>query len=232
MEDSKKDVAVKAAFGRMMVITLLVGLCLFGSAGTLAWVGAWIFMGCYVLVLVTLSGLIFRTSPELVAERMNAGANAKSWDRVIVPILAMALPLLEVILAGLDHRFGWTRGIGVGAMTLAVLVMTAGVALTLWAMRVNRFFSSHVRIQAERGHVVITEGPYGFVRHPGYTGSIIFNVAAAILLGSFPALGAGIAFALLMGVRTKLEDNTLQEELAGYAAYASKVRWKLVPFVW
>lgn len=222
----------KKAIGRLCFITVIVAICLFGTAGTISWLNGWIFMTAYVLVLVTLTGLIFRSSPELVQERMEASHKAKSWDRAIVPFLAIVLPLLSVILAGLDHRFGWTDDFGTLTVLITLAVMIAGSALTLWAMRVNSFFSSHVRIQSDRGHYVVTDGPYRWVRHPGYTGSIMFNVAAPILLGSFPALAAGIIFTLLMAIRTILEDKTLQNELPGYAEYTTKTRWRLLPFIW
>ena len=95
-----------------------------------------------------------------------------------------------------------------------------------------RCFSSHVRIQSDLGHYVVSDGPYRRVRHPGYTGSIMFNVAAPVLLGSFPALAVGIVFTLLMVIRTALEDSTLQNELQGYDEYAKKTRWRLLPFIW
>ncbi len=223
---------IKKAIARLCFISLMVALCLFGTAGTISWLNGWIFMIAYMLVLITLTGLIFRSSPELVKERMEASHKAKSWDRVIVPVLAIILPLLSVILAGLDHRFGWTDDFGILTVLITLTVMIAGSALTMWAMRVNRFFSSHVRIQSDRGHYVITDGPYRWVRHPGYTGSVMFNLAAPLLLGSFPALGAGILFTLLMAIRTILEDKTLQNELPGYYEYAKKNRWRLLPFIW
>ena len=223
---------MKKALGRLGFISTLVGLCLFGTAGTVAWLNGWIFMASYVLVLITLTGLVFHPSPELVEERMSAAPKAKAWDRVIVPVLAMVLPLLAVVLAGLDHRFGWTQNWGVTATILAFVVMMGGNALTIWAMRVNRFFSSHVRIQSERGHHVISDGPYHWVRHPGYAGSILYNVAGPVLLGSFPAVVVGLVFALLMGVRTALEDATLRNELEGYEDYVKTTRWRLLPFIW
>jgi len=235
-ENSENTVKVSTAnrriFGRLVFFTVLITICLFGSAGTIEWLNGWVFLLSYIFVLLTLTGVVFKSSPELVEERMSAAPKAKSWDKIIVPILALVLPIIEVILAGLDKRFGWTKSITVAAMVVAFFFMIGGNLFTIWAMRVNRFFSSHVRIQSDRGHYVITNGPYRWIRHPGYTGSIIYNVAVAILLGSFPALGVGIAFSLLMAIRTTLEDATLQRELNGYREYSEKVRWKLIPFIW
>ena len=227
-----RHAALKTALRRLGIISILVALCLFFPAGTLAWTKGWIFLISYVLVLITLTGLVFQPSPELVRERMRAAPKAKSWDRILVPMLAMVLPLLAIILTGLDHRLGWTRDMGMIATVIAFVVMMGGSALTMWAMRVNRFFSSHVRIQTDRGHHVVDHGPYRWVRHPGYTGSIMYNVAMPVFLGSVPALAVGIIFTLLMAVRTALEDATLRTELAGYADYAHKTRWRLLPFFW
>ena len=229
--DAKRS-TVKKTVGRLCCITILVALCLFGAAGTILWVSGWVFMVSYFLVLITLTRLVFRSSPELVHERMGASHKAKSWDKIIVPILAMVLPLLSVVLAGLDHRFSWSHGFGMTSKILAFCVMMIGNALTVWAMRVNRFFSSYVRIQSDRGHFVVSNGPYKWVRHPGYTGSIMFNVASPVLIGSFPAVAVDVVFGLLMTIRTVLEDATLRAELSGYDAYSKKTRWRLFPLIW
>lgn len=236
-KESKKNSAStnttnKKALWRLVFISILVALCLFGTAGTVAWMNGWIFLISYIIVLIALTGLVFHSSPELVQERMTAASKAKPWDRFIMPILSTVLPLLAVILAGLDHRFRWTHDFGIATMFIALAVMIGGNALTIWAMRVNRFFSSHVRIQSDRGHYVISNGPYRWVRHPGYTGSIIYNLAAPVLLCSFPALAVGVVFTLLMVVRTSLEDTTLRTELAGYEAYIEKTHWRLLPYIW
>ena len=107
-----------------------------------------------------------------------------------------------------------------------------GSLLSSWAKAVNRFYGRFVRIQKERGHVIIADGPYGTVRHPGYLGQILFSLASAVALGSLWALVPGGLFALLLVVRTALEDRMLREELAGYEGYAGRVRWRVVPYVW
>ncbi len=222
----------KKAFTRLALITIIIFLCLFGSAGTLSWWNGWLFMASYILVLLTLTGFVLNKNPDLVAERMNAAGKAKPWDRIIVPVLALVLPLLSVVLAGLDHRFAWTAPFRRMVIIIAFTIMIIGNALTFLAMKTNPFFSSHVRIQDDRGHRVISSGPYRFVRHPGYTGSILYNMAVPIFLESFPALWVGIAFSILMVFRTILEDRTLKTELPGYREYADQVRRRLIPFIW
>jgi protein-S-isoprenylcysteine O-methyltransferase Ste14 len=216
---------------QLVGFSLVTATCLFGSAGTLSWWNGWAFLGVGMVV-AALTVSFFRKSPELLAERMSAAGQAKAWDRVLVPLLGGVLPFLSIILGGLDHRFGWTTSVTTWESALALLVMLVGVALTLRAMQNNPFFSSHVRIQADRGHTVVSSGPYGYVRHPGYTGTILYNLPLPILLGSVVALWAAIAMLLVVVVRTALEDRTLRNELAGYRDYASRVRYRLIPFVW
>jgi protein-S-isoprenylcysteine O-methyltransferase Ste14 len=97
---------------------------------------------------------------------------------------------------------------------------------------VNRFYSRFVRIQKERGHVAVSDGPYRYIRHPGYLGQIIFSLASGLALSSLWALIPGSLFAVLLVVRTALEDRTLQEELVGYKEYSQRVRYRLIPYLW
>jgi protein-S-isoprenylcysteine O-methyltransferase Ste14 len=212
-------------------MTVMTAVCLFAPAGTLRWWNAWVFLAIGVVLIATLTGVVFRNSPGLVEERMTAGEKAKGWDRVLVPILAALLPIASNLLAGFDKRFGWTS-MPLWPCAIAFAGMLIGIGITYRAMRSNPFFSSHVRIQSDRGHQVVSSGPYGWIRHPGYTGTIIYNLCAPILLGSLAAFWVGVLMAALFVVRTALEDRTLQKELPGYSAYAGRVRYRLVPYVW
>jgi protein-S-isoprenylcysteine O-methyltransferase Ste14 len=106
------------------------------------------------------------------------------------------------------------------------------VFITLWAIWINRFFSSVVRIQKERGQEVIQDGPYRFVRHPGYVGGILLALGNALVLGSLWALIPAGIMSLLLVIRTYLEDITLQRELPGYTDYTRKVKYRLLPWIW
>jgi protein-S-isoprenylcysteine O-methyltransferase Ste14 len=139
---------------------------------------------------------------------------------------------LTWIVAGLDLRFGWSPRLPLAVQIAALALVIVGFLLGTWAMAVNRFFSAIVRIQEDRGHTVVTAGPYRYVRHPSYTGGILASLATALALSSLWALIPGGAVALVTIVRTALEDRTLQEELAGYKDYAQKVRYRLVPGIW
>ena len=140
---------------------------------------------------------------------------------------------MRYILAGLDQRHGWTGGFPVGAQLAALALCVLGNdVLFIWAAAANAYFSRITRIQTERGHAVVSSGPYRWVRHPAYTGSILYEIAVSVLLASWPALiASGVSTALLI-LRTVLEDRTLQAELAGYADYARRVRYRLLPGIW
>ncbi|MEW5852391.1 MAG: isoprenylcysteine carboxylmethyltransferase family protein [Myxococcota bacterium] len=206
-------------------------LVLVGTAGTAGWWQAWAFVAASTVAVAALHVLVFDANPDLVRERATAGALAPAWDRHLVRGMNLSLPLM-LALAGLDHRSGWTPAWGMAPSLAALVCLVVGNAITLQAMRANAFFSSHVRIQRDRNHVPVGNGPYACVRHPGYAGAVLYNLAAAVLLGSVPALVVAGVFVVLVVIRTALEDATLTRELPGYAEYARRVRSRLVPLLW
>jgi protein-S-isoprenylcysteine O-methyltransferase Ste14 len=153
---------------------------------------------------------------------------------ILQGLLSLALFLaVDLAAAGLDvGRLHWTGRLSASVYVLAYIGYAAGCAVMMWAMRVNRFFSSVVRIQTERGHRVIDTGPYAWVRHPGYVGALLYVPCTALTLGSLWALLPAAAISAALIVRTHLEDETLQSELPGYRDYAARVRWRLVPGLW
>jgi protein-S-isoprenylcysteine O-methyltransferase Ste14 len=175
--------------------------------------------------------LILPRNPELVAERGAPKENVKAWDKTISGLSGLA-GLLALVVAGLDVRFAWSPPLALAMQLAGLVLLVLGYALFSWAMVSNPFFSTQVRIQEDRGHVVASAGPYQYVRHPGYVGWIILNLGTPLLLGSPWALIPGALSGLLMAVRTALEDKTLQAELDGYRDYATRVRYRLLPGVW
>jgi protein-S-isoprenylcysteine O-methyltransferase Ste14 len=131
-----------------------------------------------------------------------------------------------------DERYNWSPWIPPVLQIVALGVVAAGSLISVWAAAANKFYGHFVRIQTERGHYVISEGPYRYIRHPGYLGQIIFSLASALASGSLWALIPGGLFAALLVVRTVLEDRTLQEELEGYKEYTRRVRHRLIPCIW
>ncbi len=225
------DRRVVRRFAQIGVSALLqAGILL--AAGRLAWTWAWVYVALYVLTVAANALILLPRHPELIAERAEVKAGAKDWDRVLAPLVSAVGPLAMLLTAGLDERFGWSVEPGPLLHAAGAILVAAGYALFSWGMASNRFFSGVVRIQSERGHEVASAGPYGYVRHPGYAGMIMFTLGTPLLLGSHWALAPAGATVLLMVLRTSLEDATLRRELPGYEDYASRVRYRLLPGVW
>ena len=216
---------------REVMGVLFVAATLFIPAGRWNWVWGWALVGLYAVWVSANALILIPRSPELLAERAQRKKGIKDWDTVLMSIVGI-LTLCKHIVAGLDVRYGWTVGIPLWLQFVTLVIAALGYALGTWAMAANAFFSMMVRIQDDRGHAVVTGGPYQFVRHPGYVGTIALELATPILLGSLWALIAGVLAALLMVVRTALEDRTLRKELEGYTEYAQQTRYRLLPGVW
>jgi protein-S-isoprenylcysteine O-methyltransferase Ste14 len=227
----EQDRAIRKRFTQVIVQTLLMGAILFISAGTLDWAMAWLMMGFYVVMLAVNAILMMRRNPEMVAERAEVKEGTKSWDLVLTSLGAL-LWLLILLVTGLDKRFGWSPEFSIYIQLLAFIFAVLGYAFASWAMLSNPFFSGTVRIQEERGHTVTSTGPYSYVRHPGYSGWSLANLATPVALGSLVGLVPAVLFLLNLIIRTAMEDQTLQDELDGYKAYTQQVRYRLIPWVW
>jgi protein-S-isoprenylcysteine O-methyltransferase Ste14 len=219
---------MRPIFFALVSLVALAGL--FALAGTAAWWNAWAFFAVLLFAGV-LTARAFKQTPGLAAERRTAAAKAALWDRRLVHLLNLALPAM-LLAAALDTRFRALPAVPAWLSAVALVLALPAVWLTYRAMLCNAFFSSHVRIQADRGHTVVSAGPYAVVRHPGYTGSIAFNLLAPIILGSWAACAPALAAAALLVYRTGKEDRILQAELPGYAAYTARVRARLLPSIW
>ena len=210
---------------------VILGVALFWSAGTLTWWAGWATLAVILAWTAATAIVILRTNPALLAERLGPRVGAKSWDTAILGLLGVT-QLARYVLAGFDYRLGWTGAFPLAVQLAGLGLSVAGYALVVWATASNSFFSQVVRIQSERGHVVARGGPYRTVRHPAYSGAILYELAVPFLLSSWWALLAGVLGAILLFVRTALEDRTLLAELEGYRAYAGAVRFRLVPGIW
>lgn len=219
---------------RFLFTTVFMLAILFLAAGRLDWWVAWAYAAVALIVLILSRALMLLRNPDLARERAEAGdrENVKPWDKVLVPLVAVYGPLVSWIVAGLDFRFGWSPRFPLALQLGALAVLTLGSAFGTWAMIVNRFFSSHVRIQEDRGHVVVSTGPYRIVRHPAYAGVVLSWAAAPLFFGSlWVAIPTVLVIAATI-LRTALEDRTLRDELPGYEDYAQRVRHRLVPGIW
>ena len=215
-------------------VYLLIPLVLFLSGGDFNWWQAWVFS--VLIFSAGVGGRIFaeRRHPGLTAERQNAESiqEAKGWDKVLAPLMAVSLSFPLVIVAGLDHRFGWSTVFPFWLILIGIFLIALGYAFSAWAFVENRFFSSVVRIQTDRGHVVCDSGPYRIVRHPGYAGNILPLLGIVLALSSLWTLIPAAAALVIAVIRTRLEDRTLQEELPGYREYARRVRYRLFPGIY
>jgi protein-S-isoprenylcysteine O-methyltransferase Ste14 len=212
---------------------VMVGV-LFISAGRLQWWEGWAYTGMTVVVLVLSRSLILLKNPDMVRERAEAGQreDVKAWDKILLPATATYGPLVSWIIAGLDERFGWTPDLPDYIQIIALGVIFLCSMVGTWAMVVNPFFSSHVRIQTDRGHTVVSTGPYRLVRHPGYSGGILAWIAAPVFFSSYWVAIPSVMVIILTIIRTALEDHTLQEELPGYREYTERVQYRLMPGIW
>jgi len=216
---------------QVAALYIVMGLVLMLSAGRLDWVDAWVFLIAYFLVAAAGQAWLTRTDPSLVEERSRWGSNTKAWDRWIVSANAL-LTLALLVVIGLDAgRFGWSHVAGPVRLA-ALLGFVPAFGLPLLASRAHTFLASTVRIQTERGQAVVSAGPYAWIRHPMYAGMILFDVSLPLLLGSCCGLGVSTVMVALVILRTALEDRTLQAELPGYAQYARRVRFRLLPGLW
>jgi protein-S-isoprenylcysteine O-methyltransferase Ste14 len=213
---------------------LFVAITLFGAAGRLDWVMGWIYLAAVIVTAVASRILMARANPDLVAERARFAdkPDVKGWDRLLMPFVGIVGPFAIWVIAGLNERFLWPPEMPLWLQIGGVAVLAFGCVFSTWAMVANRFFSAVVRIQVDRGHRVVSDGPYRYVRHPGYTGSAAAWLGAALMLASWWALVPAALVTLALVVRTALEDRTLQVELNGYGEYAGRVRYRLLPGVW
>jgi len=216
---------------RELMGVAIIGVALFWTAGTINWLPAWAVIVVTAAWSASIFIVIMKTNPDLLAERLGPHKGAKRWDTVIMGIVGVA-QLARFIVAGLDKRNGWTDGLPTAVPVIALILCILGYALVTWATASNAFFSQIVRLQPERSHTVATGGPYRRVRHPAYSGGILFDLAVPFLLGSWWALIPSGLSALLFVIRTALEDRTLLTELEGYSDYAHTVRYRLVPRLW
>lgn len=217
----------------LAVEAVIFSALLFGAAGTIRWPAGWAYLILFFVGALWITLFLARHDPALLAERMKMRVEKDQplWDKVFLLAMMVAwcgwLPLM-----GLDAvRFRWSA--------MPVWLQCAGGALMLLSFRMfgrvfreNTFLAPVVRIQTERGHKVISTGPYAIVRHPLYAAALIYLPANALLLGSWYGLAGSFVLSGGLVFRTAMEDRELHRGLAGYTEYAARVRYRLIPFVW
>jgi len=222
----KAGLFIKQALGTVLFFTVI-----FISAGRFFyWQGlVYLFLGLFML---TLNYTALRLDSDLMEERSKPGEGVKNWDKLILGLSFLAT-ISMFIVGGLDSgRFHWSPDFHWSLYVLGIVLTSLGQLLFLIAQKQNKFFSSTVRIQTERGHSVCDTGLYKFVRHPAYLGSVIQAIGFPLLFGSLWSIIPVCVLILLSLTRTHLEDETLKNELNGYVAYANKTRYRLFPYIW
>lgn len=219
---------------RAIVVTvalfIFLGGCLLGAAGTLSWPIAWVVLGIYFASKG--AALVFADS-EMINERVAPGQGVDQVDKVLATLGYLGLYPGTLIVAGLDAvRFGPAIHIPNTINVMALVVFAIGYGISSWAVLCNPFFSTFLRIQNDRDHSVISSGPYALVRHPGYAGVLLAHLALPLALGSIWALLPSIIGITFFVLRTSREDQVLRDQLVGYREYQSRVRWRLLPWVW
>lgn len=213
----------------------LFGLALMWPAGTWRWWEAWVLVGLWTVFGVVLVSFLLRHDPALLAERLKLvplHKDQKAWDKVLMALFLIAGIALYLI-PGFDVvRYGWSEPLPLWMRLAAMLVHLPCFVLLGWVMRENTYLSQVVKIDAKRGHHVITTGPYALVRHPMYSVMIVLLFAVPVALGSRYALILAAFLTGLLVVRTYFEDRTLHAELPGYPDYAAQTSYRLVPGVW
>ena len=227
-----KKMSFLRVYGRWIILTILFSAVLFGTAGRWDLPMFWAFVVAHSGSHLALTLIVFRRNLDLLKERQRPGEGAKRWDRVLLSIYIVPATAIFVV-AGLDvGRSHWSDTVPLWLQVIGLAIFVISFAFDIWAIAVNNFYSRVVRIQQDRGHHIITDGPYRFVRHPSYVGSTVAWVCTALALGSWWALLPAALVGLVFIVRTSLEDRTLHDELEGYAEYARQVRYRLLPGVW
>ena len=225
-------VNTKLLVAQSIGLFLALAPCLFAAAGTLTWPVGWLYLVLFFGFFLGINAWLYRHNPGLLQERLSLNRpDQKGWDKALFPLLVV-LPFAWLGFISVDAaRFHWSPE-PVWLQVAGALVLFCSFHLFFLTFRENSYLSTVVRVQTERGHSVISTGPYHSVRHPMYAGFLLFMTGTPLLLGSWYGALLGLAFMLVLARRAVLEERTLQAALPGYADYMARVKYRLVPYVW
>jgi protein-S-isoprenylcysteine O-methyltransferase Ste14 len=226
----EEKIGIKLVLKSISIFIFFI-LVTFITAGRLDYWQGWVFNGLNILFII-ITYIVLIDQKDLIRERLKPGKGMKRWDRIYYAVstpIFFAMFIISILDAG---RLYWKPTVPLTIILLGIIIYSIGQVIVLLAKKTNKFFSSVVRIQSDRKQTVCSDGPYKFVRHPGYLGGLIFTIGTPIMLGSFWGLAPAIVNIILVICRTYLEDQTLQKELQGYTDYAQKVRYRIIPLIW
>ena len=232
MSDVKRALTLRVIV-QMTLVVFVAPLIPMIISGQWDWWQAWAYAIASTLSFIISRILAGRRHPDLIAERARfmEAKDTKPWDKVLAPLLGLG-SILILVVVGLDKYYGWSPAFSINANIIGLVAIVLGYGFSSWALIENRFFSGVVRIQTDRGHHVISTGPYRIVRHPGYAGGMLGYIFIPIALDSLWAFIPAVLLGIVMIIRTALEDKTLQIELPGYKEFAQKTRYRLFPGIW
>lgn len=232
MTDTQKTFTLRVVIQMTLVVLVAPFLPMIVS-GQWDWWQAWAYAVASISAFIVSRVIANRRHPDLIKERARfmEAKDTKPWDKVLAPLLGLG-SILILVVAGLEKYYVQTPASSLIWNLIALFGILLGYGFSSWALIENRFFSGTVRIQTERGHHVVSTGPYRIVRHPGYAGGMLGYLFIPLLLDSLWAWIPTLLLCVVMVVRTALEDKTLQAELPGYKEFAQKTRYRLLPGVW
>lgn len=226
------NVKVKQIVSQSLGLLAVMVLALFIPAGTLAWPAGWIFVVLFSGFFLAVNIWLARHNPGLLQERTHlATADQPGWDKVLFSGLQIGVVAWLICMALDVARWHWSH-MPVWMQGLGAIILLGSFYLLFLTFLENSFLSAVIRVQDERGQTVIATGPYRYVRHPMYAGIVVFMAGTALLLGSWFGLIVGLLPVAVLARRAVLEERTLQQALPGYPAYAARVRYRLIPYVW
>ncbi len=218
------------AFLSQAITFLIMALLLFVPAGTAAWFAAWAYLILFFVYGTAITLWLLKKNPGLLEERMRSRPQ-KAWDKVFIAVLFIVF-LVWLVLMPLDAvRFHWSR-MAAWLQVVGAIVLSCSYYIFYLTFRENPFLSGVVRVQKDRGQTVVSTGPYRHVRHPMYAGAFLYFLGTALFLGSWYGVLFGPLFAGMLAVRAVLEERLLREQLKGYDAYMTRVKYRFIPHVW
>ncbi|MBQ2756213.1 MAG: isoprenylcysteine carboxylmethyltransferase family protein [Oscillospiraceae bacterium] len=215
------------AIAKFLLGVVLVGVLVFLPAGSFAYWQGWLFV-CILFVPMFFAGIVMMVkNPALLAKRLNA--KEKETEQKTVVKLSGLMFIAGFVLCGLNFRFGWFMLPGWAVIAAAVLFLAAYI-IYAEVLRENTYLSRTIEVQ--EGQTVIDSGLYGVVRHPMYSATVLLFLMIPLVLGSAISFAVFLLYPVIIAKRIKNEEEVLTKELAGYAEYKQKVKYRLIPFIW
>lgn len=218
-------------FARFVIGLAIYTLLLLGIPWEWNWAMGWVFLILTFGITGVEMYILNLKNPELIRERVKPAGQPKPFDRILSKVVVYG-SLTFLVVAGLDRRFGWSLQLPLVAQIVASILYAGFLFFSNWAMQTNRFFSSVVRIQSDRGQTVCKEGPYRVVRHPGYAGAMFSCWLMPLILSTLWMYVPVVIVTGLLVIRILLEEKTLREELPGYVQYTKETKYRVIPGVW